>query len=92
MSSHVICHVCQQEVVKSNNAHRGLLINSRARLSSSLITNREKLNALKKKRWSKQYAKQRELDLIAISKLEEAVKNDEELLTSITLMMEVYDG
>lgn len=86
------CPTCSQVVQPDNKAHRGLLINSRASLDSHLIADREKLSALKKKRWSKQHAKQHEIDLKTIALLEANIVRDELLLAQTVRALETYHG
>ena len=92
MSLMLTCPTCSQVVEPDNSAHRGLLINSRASLNGHLIANREKLTVLKKKRWSKQHAKQHEIDLKTIAHLEVCISRDELLLVQITRALEAYHG
>ena len=92
MSLTLTCPACSQVVQPDNGAHRGLLINSRAALGSHLISNREMLVALKKKRWSKQHAKQHEIDLKTIAQLEANISRDELLLVQIVRALETYNG
>ena len=86
------CPTCSQVVQPDNKAHRGLLINSRASLASHLIADREKLSALKKKRWSKQHAEQHEIDLKTIAQLEANIVRDELLLAQVVRALETYYG
>lgn len=92
MSLTLICPTCSQVVQPDNRAHRGLLINSRASLDSHLIADKEKLTALKKKRWSKQHAKQHEIDLKTMAQLEANISQDELLLVQIVRALETYNG
>jgi hypothetical protein len=50
------------------------------------------LVALRKKRWSKQHAKQHEIDLKTIAKLEADIVRDELLLAQIVRALETYHG
>ena len=92
MSLTLKCPTCSEVVQPENGAHRGLLINSRASLNSHLIADREKLAELKKKRWSKQHAKQHEIDLKMMAQLEADIVRDELLLAQIVRALETYHG
>jgi hypothetical protein len=77
------CPMCDGEIPNGHRSHRGLLINTMASLSANLITSREMLAVLKKKRWSKQQQEQRDRDLAHMLNLEARIIKDQALLEEL---------
>lgn len=77
------CHVCDSVITSEHEAYEGLLVNAARRAAACLIEHRERLANLKKKRWSKQHAKQREIDLKMMEKLELLIELDEKLQVTL---------
>lgn len=85
-------HVCDGPIPFGHRAHRGLLINTIASLRSNLLTAREQLGALRKKRWSKHHIEQHKKDLAMIRVLEERIPRDEQLLAELQQVNEECYG
>lgn len=86
------CHVCDGPIPFGHRSHRGLLTNAINHLQTTLITSRDQLASLRKKRWSKQFPEQHKKDLEVMKVLEEHIVRDEKLLAELKQVNEECYG
>ena len=86
------CPMCDAAIPFGHRSHRGLLINTIASLGAALISNKEMLQKLRSKRWSKQQQEQRDRDMAAMLNLEARIIKDTELLAELRKIDEARYG
>lgn len=83
---------CGELIEFGHHMHRGLLINLRASTASGLMTMREQLASLRKKKWSKQFVEQHKKDIETMKALEARIANDEKSLIELNRINEECYG